>query len=125
MTAPETPANLRVLVVEDEMLIAFMIEDCLLQFGHRVVGPASRVGAAMKLVEDVELDLALLDINVAGEQIYPVAAELKARGVPFIFLSGYGSAGLHADWAGAALIEKPFAPDALKRGIAHAMAPAP
>ena len=114
---------LRILVVEDEMIIAFFIEDCLAALGHEIVGPASRVGRAMRLVQTEELDLALLDINVAGEEIYPVAAGLKARGIPFIFLSGYGSRGLNGEWIGSALLDKPFAPEALECGIADAVRP--
>lgn len=112
---------LRILVVEDEMIIALFLDDFLTELGHEVVGPASRVGRAMHLVETEAFDLALLDINVAGEEIYPVAAELKARGVPFIFLSGYGARGLRGDWAGSSMLEKPFVPEALKTSIADAV----
>ena len=100
---------LRILVVEDEMLIAFDIEDCLAALGHDVVGPASRVSDALQLVEREPIDLALLDINIAGEVIYPVASQLKARGVPFIFLSGYGSRGLRDEWVDSPMLSKPFA----------------
>lgn len=103
-----TGEPLRILVVEDEMMIAFFIEDCLNTLGHTVVGPASRVANALRLLETETFDLALLDINVAGEEIYPVANELKARGIPFVFLSGYGSRGLRGEWVGSAILAKPF-----------------
>lgn len=108
---------LRILVVEDEMLIALDIEDCLVALGHQVIGPVSRVANAMRLVETETVDLALLDINVAGEEIYPVAQELKARGIPFVFLSGYGLRGLREDWAGSPMLAKPFAPEGLRATV--------
>lgn len=89
-------------------MIAFFIEDCLNALGHEIVGPASRVTNALRLVETEFLDLALLDINVAGEEIYPVASELEARGIPFVFLSGYGPRGLRDKWLGSPMLAKPF-----------------
>lgn len=74
------------------------VEDSLAALGHTIVGPASRVANALRMVETDTCDLALLDINVAGEESYPLAKELKARGIPFVFLSGYGSRGLRGDW---------------------------
>ncbi|MDZ4759657.1 MAG: response regulator [Alphaproteobacteria bacterium] len=103
-----TGRSLRILVVEDEMMIAFFIEDCLDALGHTIVGPASRVANALQLVATESFDLALLDINVAGEEIYPVAHELKSRGIPFVFLSGYGSRGLSGEWVGSPMLPKPF-----------------
>ena len=110
-------APLRILVVEDEMMIAFYIEDCLTGFGHHVVGPASRVGKALDLIETEKLDLALLDVNVSGEEVYPAAVELRSRGIPFMFLSGYGSRGLREEWKGSPTLEKPFAPEVLEARI--------
>ena len=110
-------APLRILVVEDEAMIAFFIEDCLVGFGHHVVGPASRVGRALSLIKTEEFDLALLDVNVSGEEVYPAAVELRSRGIPFIFLSGYGSRGLREEWKGSPMLEKPFAPEILEARI--------
>lgn len=109
--------KVRILVVEDEMMVAFYIEDCLTRLGHHVVGPASHVGKAQRLIETETFSIALLDINVAGEEVYPVATELQARGIPFIFLSGYGSHGLRKEWQGSPMLEKPFAPEALQKQI--------
>ena len=109
---------LRILVVEDEAMIAFFIEDCLIALGHDVVGPTARVANALGLVDNEAFDLALLDINVAGEEIYPVAKALKARGIPFLFLSGYGSKGLRDEWIDSAMLQKPFSPEALRDSIA-------
>lgn len=113
----EAAAALRILVVEDEMLIAFYIEDCLSDLGHHVVGPASRVVKALDLIETEAFDLALLDVNVSGEEVYPAAAELRSRGIPFIFLSGYGSRGLREEWRDSPVVEKPFAPEILEARI--------
>ena len=108
---------LRILVVEDEMLLAVFVEGCLIQLGHIVVGPASRVANALRLVETETVDFGLLDINIAGEEVYPVARQLKARGVPFIFMSGYGSSHLRDEWIGRPLLGKPIDQKMLKASI--------
>jgi CheY-like chemotaxis protein len=100
--------GLKVLVVEDEMLVSMLLEDMLAGLGCLVVGPAAELDEAMKLAESAEIDLALLDVNLGGKPIFPVADALKARGVPFAFASGYGEAGLTDSHRGAAVIQKPF-----------------
>ncbi|MGC1887475.1 MAG: response regulator [Stellaceae bacterium] len=87
------PAGLRILVVEDEMLIAILIEDMLQELGCHVVGPVSRLDAAMRLAHEEPLDAAILDVSIRGGQVYPVAEKLLARNIPFVLASGY------ADWA--------------------------
>ncbi len=123
MTVPSAGhafAGLRLLVVEDEALVAMLIEDALLDLGCLVVGPAGTVRTALALAEaaDSLLDGALLDVNLGGDKVYPVAAALTRRGVPFVFISGYGSAGLEEPYTGAPVINKPFRADELARGIA-------
>src|SRR3712207_4132446 len=86
--------GVRVLVVEDEAAISLLLEDMLLDFGCEVVGPVARLPAALDIAHRETLDLAVLDVNVAGEPIYPVAEALDARQVPFVFSTGYGSAGI-------------------------------
>src|SRR3712207_9118444 len=88
--------GVRVLVVEDEAAISLLLEDMLLDFGCEVIGPAARLSAALDAVERETVDLAILDVNVAGEPIYPVAETLARKGVPFVFSTGYGSAGIKA-----------------------------
>jgi DNA-binding response OmpR family regulator len=83
-------AGKRILVVEDESLISMLLEMALQDEGSVVVGPAARVGEAIQLAEDEALDGAFLDVNLAGEAVFPVAEALTARGVPFLLLSGYG-----------------------------------
>jgi len=120
LAAPE-PAieGLRLLIVEDEAMVAMLIEDALLELGCEVVGPAGSVRAALRLAEatDGALDGALLDINLGGEKVYPVAAALARRGVPFVFVSGYGAAGLDEPYAGTPVVRKPFRTEELARGI--------
>ena len=100
--------GLKVLVVEDEMLVSMLVEDMLSDLGCTVVGPAAELEEAMSLAQNAEIDLALLDVNLGGRPIFPVADTLKARGVPFAFASGYGEAGLSEDHRGASVLQKPF-----------------
>lgn len=109
--------GLRVLVVEDEMLVSMLVEDMLADLGCLVVGPAAELEEAMALVIGEEIDAALLDVNLGGRPIFPVADALKARGVPFAFASGYGEAGLSEDHRGAAVLQKPFREADLARAL--------
>lgn len=110
----------RVLVVEDEALIAVMVEDMLLDMGSEVVGPAATIEAALDLARSETLDAAVLDVNVRGQRIDPVAEELMARGVPVLFATGYGEVRL-ASGAPVTVIDKPYTQDKLARGLAAAM----
>ena len=99
MTQPLT--GRRVLIVEDESLVAMLIETILEDMECVPVGPASTIDEGLALARDTDaLDAALLDVNVAGQQIFPVAEVLKARGVPFVFSTGYGEGGLPDEWRG-------------------------
>ena len=80
----------RIMLVEDEMLIAMMVELALCDEGCVVVGPYGRLDEAVAAARTVTVDAALLDINLAGERVFPVAEVLAARGVPFILVTGYG-----------------------------------
>lgn len=104
MTAASKPC---VLVAEDEMLVAMMLEDRLEAHGYNVVKGA-RLHRCLELAESESIDLAVLDVNLAGEESFPVAAVLRRRGIPFVFSSGYGSAGLTAEWRGEAMLQKPY-----------------
>jgi DNA-binding response OmpR family regulator len=81
--------NKRVLVVEDEILVALLVEDMLADAGCVVVGPFSRVPQALAAAKTEPIDIALLDVNVAGEMVFPVAHALEERGIPFLFVTGY------------------------------------
>src|ERR1700733_12507491 len=97
----------RILLVEDEMMLAMMLEDMLTDLGYRVV-VAGRVAKAVRLAASEAIDGAILDMNVAGETVYPVAQELRARGIPFIFATGYRAHGLHPDYLSTPLLVKPY-----------------
>ncbi len=120
MTQPLT--GRRVLVVEDESLVAMLLETILEDMGCTPVGPASNIddGAAMAR-DTTDLDAALLDVNVAGRQVFPVAEALKARGVPFVFSTGYGEGGLPDEWRGNPTIQKPFTEAAVRDALMKAM----
>lgn len=113
----------RVLVVEDEALIAMALEDILLDLGCEVVGPASTVEAALALAASEQLDGALLDINVRGKLIYPVAERLIDRNVPVVLCSGYAlTSAIPAPFNDLPQIAKPYNP-AMVRTAIHAAFP--
>ncbi|HZT17782.1 MAG TPA: response regulator [Dongiaceae bacterium] len=82
---------LRVLVIEDEGLVALQLQQELRDLGYRVVGPASSVETALQLIDAESIEVALLDINLRGESALPVAAALHRRGIPFAVVTGYGT----------------------------------
>jgi CheY-like chemotaxis protein len=109
--------GLRVLVVEDEAAISLLLEDMLLDFGCEVIGPAARLAAALDAVNREKVDLAILDVNVAGEPIYPVADALVEKAIPFVFSTGYGSAGIKDAYRDRPVLQKPFAQHDLKQKL--------
>lgn len=100
--------DLRVLIVEDETLVALLMEDILSEFHCHVVGTVSRVSQALDLLKTEPVDVAILDVNVAGQEVYPVAAVLNEKGTPFIFATGYGEGGIATPWADRPVLQKPF-----------------
>ena len=96
-----------ILVVEDEMLLMMTFEDMLIDFGCCVL-KAGRVAKAAQLAATAAIDGAILDVNVAGETVYPVADELRRRRIPFLFATGYGAGGLRADYRDWPTLGKPF-----------------
>ena len=112
----------RVLVVEDEMLLALSLEDILGDIGCETVGPAMHLEEALALAESEPLHFAILDINLGGAaRSYAVAKRLQERNVPFLFMSGYGDAGVSGDFASIPVLTKPASPelvaDAVRRGL--------
>lgn len=103
-----TERRLRILIVEDEMLVAMNIEDMLLDLGHEVAGIASRLAPALSLAGEASIDAAMLDVNLAGETSFPVADLLAARGIPFVFATGYGLQGIEERYRDRPLLQKPF-----------------
>lgn len=114
----------RILVVEDEALIAVMVEDMLTELGSIVVGPAATIEQALALARTEAIDGAVLDVNVRGERIDPVAEALAGRGVPMLFATGYGEVRL-ASGAPVTVIDKPYTQEKLARGLASAMGKTP
>jgi CheY-like chemotaxis protein len=108
-------AKRRVLVVEDEMLIGMLLEDMLTDMGHEVAAVVPRLKDALTAVERESFDLAVLDVHLHGESAFPVADALIAKGVPFIFATGYGERGLPDSYRGRPVVQKPFARDDLDR----------
>lgn len=112
----------RVLVVEDESLVAMLLETILEDMGCIPVGPASTVEEGLATAAGAEpLDAALLDVNVAGRQVFPIAEALKDRGVPFVFSTGYGEGGLPDEWRGHPTVQKPFTEAAIRMALMKAM----
>jgi CheY-like chemotaxis protein len=97
-----------ILLVEDEVLIRMMIAGMVAELGHRVVAEAGRVDDARRLAETAEFDIALLDINLGGESVAPVAEIIEKRGLPFLFLSGYEKSGLPEPFKKRPLLSKPI-----------------
>jgi len=111
----------RVMIVEDEMLVAVLIEDFLSDHGCQIVGPASTVAEALALIESAPLDAAVMDLNIAGEKVFPVAEALERRGVPFLIVSGYGQSAMPADRPNWRVCQKPFKGDELVGMLRHQM----
>ncbi|GJD89515.1 MULTISPECIES: response regulator [Methylobacterium] len=111
----------RVLVVEDEAAISMLLEDMLLDFGCDVVGPAARLATALEMAEGESFDVAILDVNVAGEPIYPVAETIAKRALPLIFSTGYGGAGIREPFRDRPVVQKPFSQADLKRTLISAI----
>ena len=117
----QTFAGRRVLVVEDEALVAMLLETILEDMGCVAVGPAATVDEGLRMAADEAVDAALLDVNVAGRQVFPVAHALKDRGVPFVFSTGYGEGGLPDEWRGQPTLQKPFTEAAVRDALMSAM----
>jgi DNA-binding response OmpR family regulator len=106
-----------ILVVEDEALIAMDIQSLLEEAGYQVMGPVSTIGKAVALLKTGMPDLALLDVNLGGTDVFPLADELALREVKFIFLSGHSSRRLPDAHLGRPLISKPFLPATVLEAI--------
>ena len=115
------PAGCSVFLVEDEVMIRMMVADMLEELGHSVAAEAGEIGEAVKLVQSTEFDLAILDVNVNGKVITPVAELIKARNRPFIFATGYGSSGLPEEYRDRPALQKPFQLETLAQMINSAL----
>jgi CheY-like chemotaxis protein len=119
-------SGLRILVVEDELLIALALEDILLSFDCQVIGPVSQVDEALAAARSERFDGALLDVNVRGKLVYPVAEELMARNVPIVFCSGYSDTSIMPPrFRALPQIAKPYDDTVLRRAMESAFLPRP
>ena len=108
----------RVFVVEDEIMIRMLLEDMLADLGYGVAASAGGLDEAMSLARNSEFDIAILDVNLNGHSVYPVAELLDQRGVPFVFSTGYGERGLPEAYRNRPTLQKPFQLENLDHALA-------
>jgi CheY-like chemotaxis protein len=113
----------RVLVVEDEMIVAWLLEDMLTELGCTVIGPAASVDRALAMIEAEAIEVALLDVNLNGELSYPVADALIAQGVPFVFSTGYDKDRLRDGYRTFPVLQKPYHQSELNGALAKLLTP--
>jgi CheY-like chemotaxis protein len=121
MNSPFSPR--KVLVVEDEMIVAWLLEDMLADLGCAVVGPAASVKQALAMIDAETIDVAVLDVNLKGQMSYPIADVLAARGVPFVFSTGYDKDRLLDGYRTFPVMQKPFHQSELENMLAQLLAP--
>jgi CheY-like chemotaxis protein len=121
---PEAKTSPRVLIVEDEYLIRMLLEDMLADLGYEVAAAVGSIAEAAKVATDGQFDAAILDVNLDGQEIFPVAEILAQRGVPFVFVSGYGESSLPPAYRGRPSLQKPFQSEQLEATLAKLVASA-
>jgi CheY-like chemotaxis protein len=114
-------SNRKVLVVEDEMMIAMLIEDMLDELGCELVGPATNVPRALELIGKEQVEVAVLDLNLDGKDTYAIADALRQKNVPFIFATGYGSTGMRPEYGDRPVLQKPFQAKDLETALVEAL----
>ena len=119
MSAPQVQDGLQksILVVEDEVMIRMLLEDMLTELGCTVAAAATRLDEALQLARTACFDIAILDVNLNGQPILPVADILAGRGMPFVFATGYGERGLPHSYRDRPMLKKPFQLESLKRTL--------
>ncbi|WP_424631262.1 response regulator [Bradyrhizobium sp. SYSU BS000235] len=110
-----------ILLVEDEVMIRMMVADMLEELGYIIAGEAGDIDEAIRLVQAIDFDLAILDVNVNGKVISPVAEAVQMRNRPFVFATGYGAQGLPEKFRDRPALEKPFQMETLARAIEDAL----
>ncbi len=110
-------SGVRILVVEDEYLVASLIQDILEHAGCEVAGPIPRLAEAVDAAESDPCDAAILDVNLGGDRVFPVAEVLSRRHIPFVFVTGYGTYSLPDEHHGRPAIRKPFRSEQLLTAV--------
>ena len=108
MSPDSSISGRKVLIVEDEMIVAWLLQDMLAELGCVVVGPAASVEQALAMIDAAPIEVAVLDVNLNGEMSYPVADALTARGVPFVFVTGYDKERMLDGYRALPVLQKPF-----------------
>jgi len=116
-----TPPGGSVFLVEDEVMIRMMVADMLEELGYSVAAEAGEINEAIRLAGTTEFDIAILDVNVNGKVISPVAEVLAGRGRPFIFATGYGAQGLPEEYRNRPTLQKPFQMETLAQVLADTL----
>ncbi len=117
--------NARVLLVEDEALLMMTLTDMLEELGCRLAGSAASLKSGLAMAHDLDIDVAVLDVNLRGERSDPVADILAARGIPFVFTTGYGQPSMPGRHAAAPVVSKPYHLAQLRAGLEQAIAQRP
>lgn len=120
LPAGDSPLGLvapRVLVVEDEMTVAMLIEDMVSELAYEVAAVVPRLEDAMRLLDSDSFDLALLDVHLNGKTVFPFASELETREIPFLFATAYGVRGIPEEFRHHQVLQKPFGPVELRRAL--------
>ena len=123
-TSP-TGQRRNILLVEDELMIRMLLEDILVDLGYSIVATAGRVDEAITLAKNASIDGAILDVNLNGQTVSPVADILAARGLPFVFATGYGEHGVPDHFRDRPTLQKPFQPETVNRILSRIFQPQP
>ena len=124
MTTDPPLNGLDVLLVEDESLVSFLLEDMLKELGAGDVRTANRLDAGFTRAAEKTPALAVLDVNLGGQPIFPLAQKLAAQRVPLVFITGYGRSGLGKEWDGYEVLQKPLTVEQLETCVRRALKPA-
>ena len=115
--------DVKVFVVEDESLVAMQLEDMLFDMGCEVVGLAMRLNRAHEMLDaGVKVDVAILDVNISGEKVYPIAERFREAGVPIVFATGYGRSGVEEEWQECPILQKPYTTKQIETSIVSVIA---
>lgn len=121
MTAKSHPKNPRVLIVEDEPILAYALEETLVEAGFEIAGVAGRLEAALALIKIGDCDAAIVDANLAGVSAGPAALALSARKIPFVVVSGYSPEQYPVAFSGAPFVQKPFRAERIVQALLNAL----